>query len=68
MEGDSGLQKVNSNNGGCINGKYWTRVHSSLEVLSLDKQHGMKGKQITAGQLTVTEQGITMQLLVRKIL
>ena len=38
-----------------------TGVHSSLEVLSLDKQHGMKGKQITAGQLTGTEQGITMQ-------
>ena len=30
-------------------------VHSSLEVLSLDKQHGMKGKQITAGQLTNRE-------------
>src|SRR3954467_8262717 len=52
-----------SNNGRCINGKDWTGVHSSLEVLSLDKQHGMKGKQITAGQLTRTEQGITMQLL-----
>src|SRR3954467_4278617 len=50
-----------SNNGRCINGKDCTRVHSSLEVLSLDKQHGMKGKQITAGQLTGTELGITMQ-------
>ena len=62
----NGLQQVNS--GRCINGKDWTGVHSSLEVLSLDKQHGMKGKQITAGQLAGTEQGITMQLLVRKIL
>ena len=53
MEGDDGLQQVNSNSGRCINGKDWTGVHSSLEVLSLDKQHGMKGKQITAGQLTV---------------
>ena len=68
VEGDDGLQQVNSNSGRCINGKDWTRVHSSLEVLSLDKQHGMKGKQIIAGQLTETEQGITMQLLVRKIL
>ena len=56
------------NSGICINGKDWTGVHSSLEVLSLDKQHGMKGKQITAGQLTGTEQGITMQLLARKII
>src|SRR3954470_7157229 len=55
----NGLQQVNS--GRCINGKDWTGVHSSLEVLSLDKQHGMKDKQITAGQLTGTEQGITMQ-------
>ena len=61
-----GLQQVNS--GRCINGKDWTGVHSSLEVLSLNKQHGMKGKQITAGQLIGTELGITMQLLVRKIL
>ena len=61
MEGDDGLQQVNI-------GKDWTGVHSSLGVFSLDKQHGMKGKQITAGQLTGTEQGITMQLLVRKIL
>ena len=68
MEGHGGLQQVNSNSGRCINGKDWTRVHSSLEVLSLDKQHGMKGKQITAGKLTGIEQGITMQLLVRKIL
>ena len=68
VEGDDGLQQVNNNIGRCINGKDWTGVHSSLEVLSLDKQHGMKGKQITAGQLTGTEQGITMQLLVRKIL
>ena len=68
VEGDDGLQQVNSNSGRCINGKDWTGVHSSLEVLSLDKQHGMKGKQITAGQLTGTEQGITMQLLARKIL
>ena len=68
MEGERGLQQVNSKSGRCINGKVWTGVHSSLEVLSLDKQHGMKGKQITAGQLTGTEQGITMQLLVRKIL
>ena len=51
-EGDSGLQKVNSNNGRCINGKDWTAVHSSLEVFSLDKKHGMLGKQITAGKLT----------------
>src|SRR3954467_11592238 len=50
-----------SNNGRCINGKDWTGVHSSLEVLSLDKQHGMKVKQIIAGQLTGTEHGITMQ-------
>ena len=67
MEGN-GLQQVTSNSGRCINGKDLTGVHSSLEVLSLDKQHGMKGKQITAGQLTGTEQGRTMQLLVRKIL
>src|SRR3954470_23029546 len=53
--------KYTSNSGRCINGKDWTRVHSSLEVLSLDKQHGMKGKQITAGQLTGTKQGIIMQ-------
>ena len=59
MEGNDGLQQVKS--GRCINGKDWTGVHSSLEVLSLDKQHGMKGKQITTGQLTGTEQGITMQ-------
>ena len=68
MEGDGGLQKVNSSSGRCINGKDWTGVHSSLDVPSLDKQHGMKGKQIIAGQLTGTEQGITMQLLARKIL
>src|SRR4051812_24262012 len=61
VEGNSGLQKVNSNSGRCINSKDWTGVHSSLEVLSLDKQHGMKGKQITAGKLIGTEQGITMQ-------
>ena len=61
MEGNSGLQQINSNSGRCINGKDWTGVHSSLEVLSLDKQHGMKDKQITTGQLTGTEQGITMQ-------
>ena len=59
MEGDDGLQQVN--NGICINVKDWTGVHSSLEVLSLDKQHGMKGKEIIAGQLAGTEQGITMQ-------
>ena len=68
MEGDDGLQQVNSNSRGCINGKDWTGVHSSLEVLSLDKQHDMKGKQIIERQLTGTEQGITMQLLVIKIL
>ena len=62
------VRKVMFNSGGCINGKDWTGVHSSLEVLSLDKQHGMKGKQIIAGQLIGTEQGITMQLLVIKIL
>ena len=61
MEGDDGLQQVNSNSGRCINGKDWTGVHSSLEVLSLDKQHGMKSKQIIAGKLTGTEHGITMQ-------
>src|SRR3954462_11201318 len=55
------FRKYTSNSGGCINGKDWTRVNSSLEVLSLDKKHGMKGKQIIAGQLTGTEQGITMQ-------
>src|SRR3954471_709065 len=53
--------KETSNSGRCINGKDWTGVHSSLEVLSLDKQHGMKGKQITAGQLTGTDQGNAMQ-------
>src|SRR3954468_4163049 len=53
--------KQTSNSGRCINGKDWTGIHSSLEVLSLDKQHGMKHKQITAGQLTGTEQDITMQ-------
>ena len=68
MEGDDGLQQVKNNSGRCISGKEWTGVHSSLEVLSLDKQHDMKGKPITAGRLTGTEQGITMQLLVRKIL
>src|SRR3954471_19261118 len=52
--GSNGLQQVTSNSGRCINGKHWTRVHSSLEVLSLDKQQGMQGKQITAGQLTGT--------------
>src|SRR3954466_13901244 len=55
----NGLQQVNI--GRCINGKDWTGVHSSLEVLSLDKQYGIKGKQIIAGQLTGTEQIITMQ-------
>src|SRR3954468_3754208 len=55
----NGLQQVN--NGRCINGKDCTGVHSSLEVLSLDKQHGMKSKQITAGQLTGTEHSIIMQ-------
>src|SRR3954462_2139509 len=55
------FRKYTSNSGRCINGKDWTGVHSSLEVLSLDKQHGMKGKQIIAGQLTGTEEGITMQ-------
>ena len=68
VKGNSGLQQVNMNSERCINGKDWTGVHSSLEVLSLDKQHGMKRKQITAGQLTGTEQGITMQLLVKKVL
>ena len=52
MEGDDGLQQVKSNSGRCIIGKDWTGVHSSLEVLSLNKQHNMLGKQITAGQLT----------------
>ena len=67
VEGDGGLQQVNSNNGRCINGKDWTGVHSSLEVLSLDKQHGMKGKQITVGQLLGTEQGITMQYQTKRL-
>src|SRR3954469_23623379 len=58
--------KYTSNNGICFNGKDWTGVHSSLEVLSLDKQHGMKGKQITAGQLTGTKQGITMQYQIKR--
>ena len=60
VEGN-GLQQVTSNSGICINGKDWTGVHSSLEVLSLYKQHGMKGKQITAGQIDMIEQGIIMQ-------
>ena len=46
VEGDDGYSKQTSNNGRCNNGKDWIGVHSSLEVLSLDKEHGMKGKQI----------------------
>ena len=57
MEGDDGLQQVNSNSGRCINGKDWTGVHSSLEVALL-KIDNMLGEQITAGQLTNTEKAI----------
>src|SRR3954469_23997304 len=60
-------RKQASNSGRCINGKDWTGVHSSLEVLSLDKQHGMKGKQIIGGQLTRTEQGIIMQYQTKRL-